>query len=140
MGGQVHCREEEWPLAEFNEEMKKVMLLRQYSGLYLRQGLCCLILATAAMFVGRLYVLLDIFPVWWFELSMALVAFVPALATIGFLPVEMRSTQAALSMQAINKVPAYGAWLASSVRRTSGVMLQRSKTPPEQAKAVTEAG
>eukprot|EP00927_Polykrikos_kofoidii_P036158 TRINITY_DN30558_c0_g1_i1.p1 TRINITY_DN30558_c0_g1~~TRINITY_DN30558_c0_g1_i1.p1 ORF type:complete len:1404 (+),score=206.19 TRINITY_DN30558_c0_g1_i1:95-4306(+) len=101
--GKIHCKEEDWPLAEFNEEMKQVLPLRYYSGLYFRQGLGSLLLATCCLFLGRLYVVLDVFVAWWFEFVVASIALLPALAIITLLPADFEQTQMALSMNAINE-------------------------------------
>jgi len=93
--GQVHCKEEDWPLAEFNAEVKEVMSLRRYSGLYLRYGTSCLLLSTCFLYIARYGVLIH--NDWWFEASIIMIALLPSLITIRMLPIDMWDQEAALS-------------------------------------------
>eukprot|EP00931_Biecheleriopsis_adriatica_P046202 TRINITY_DN26516_c0_g2_i1.p1 TRINITY_DN26516_c0_g2~~TRINITY_DN26516_c0_g2_i1.p1 ORF type:complete len:1217 (-),score=157.64 TRINITY_DN26516_c0_g2_i1:89-3739(-) len=86
--GQVHCKEEDWPLAEFNAEVKDVMNLRRYSGLYLRYGTSCLILACCLLFVARLDYLYHL-NYWWYEVLLTVIALLPSMVTIRIMPLEV---------------------------------------------------
>uniref|UniRef100_A0A7S4UHK6 Uncharacterized protein n=1 Tax=Alexandrium monilatum TaxID=311494 RepID=A0A7S4UHK6_9DINO len=85
--GQVHCKEEDWPIVEFNEEIKQVMPLRDFSGLYIRYGTFCLILAALFTITARLWVE-ERETIWWFEIVLLVAALSPALLTIIFIPIH----------------------------------------------------
>eukprot|EP00927_Polykrikos_kofoidii_P060699 TRINITY_DN55624_c0_g1_i1.p1 TRINITY_DN55624_c0_g1~~TRINITY_DN55624_c0_g1_i1.p1 ORF type:complete len:1099 (-),score=195.51 TRINITY_DN55624_c0_g1_i1:82-3378(-) len=89
--GHVHCREEDWPLAEFNSEIRRIMPLRNYSGLFLRVGVVCLVVAAFCMLFARYeqrYLDGGDRPVWWFESVVAMVAFIPAIVAMITISVQ----------------------------------------------------
>lgn len=87
--GQVHCKEEDWPLAEFNAEVKEVLNLRRYSGLFLRHGTSCLVLACCALYVARMSVLLQNQRLWWYEAALVAIAMLPSIVAIGIMPLDV---------------------------------------------------
>jgi len=100
--GHVHCKEEDWPLAEFNLEIKEVMLLRHYSGMFLRYGVSCLLVAALLMFAGRFWLFMDL-PLWWFEVLLTFIAIMPAVLVVRYVKIDIQDTETALSMYEINK-------------------------------------
>lgn len=84
--GQVHCKEEDWPLAEFNAEVREVLNLRRYSGLFLRHGTSCLVLACCVLYVARMSVLLQDQRLWWYEAVLVAIALLPSIVAIGIMP------------------------------------------------------
>lgn len=87
--GQVHCREEDWPLAEFNAEVKETLNLRSYSGLYLRYGTSCLILSTCILYLARISELLGGALHWWYEVCVVIIGLSPSLIAIQMLPADL---------------------------------------------------
>lgn len=87
--GQVHCKEEDWPLAEFNAEVKEVLNLRRYSGLFLRHGTSCLVMACCVLYVARMSVLLQSQRLWWYEPVLVAIAMLPSIVAIGIMPLDV---------------------------------------------------
>jgi len=95
--GQVHCKEEDWPLAEFNAEVKEVLNLRHYSGLYLRHGTSCLVLACCVLYLARMSVLLRGARFWWYESTLVAIAMLPSIVAIRIMPLDVWEKETVLS-------------------------------------------
>lgn len=100
--GQVHCREEDWPLAEFNAEVKETLNLRSYSGLYLRYGTSCLILSACILYLARMSELLGGALHWWYEVCVVVIGLSPSLIAIRMLPADLWDSKT-LSEDNINR-------------------------------------
>eukprot|EP00928_Gymnodinium_smaydae_P023490 TRINITY_DN19368_c0_g3_i1.p1 TRINITY_DN19368_c0_g3~~TRINITY_DN19368_c0_g3_i1.p1 ORF type:complete len:1321 (+),score=265.64 TRINITY_DN19368_c0_g3_i1:216-4178(+) len=87
--GQVHCKEEDWPIAEFNQEILALMPLRDFSGVYLRFSVVNLLLAALMCFTSRQWLLRDL-PAPFFEQSLMFIAILPALLVIWAVPVQVK--------------------------------------------------
>jgi len=96
--GQVHCKEDDWPLAEFAGETENIMPLRHYSGIFLRNGIICLNLAAVMMNLGRSSIHSKR-KLWWCEACLSCVAVIPAVLTAIFVDIS----KAPLSNSRINK-------------------------------------
>merc|ERR1719201_3085874 len=76
--GHIHCKEEDWPMAEFNSEIKQIMPLQDYSGRYLRRGTICLLANISCAVMARLWLLGDRVT-WWLEVFLMGLALIPGL-------------------------------------------------------------
>jgi len=83
--GHIHCKEEDWPIVEFNEEIKRIMPLRDYSGLFMRRGVFCLITSAFLTSVARLWPVERMY--WWFENILNFIAMIPALLALFLIPI-----------------------------------------------------
>ena len=148
--GQVHCKEEDWPLAEFNAEVREVLNLRRYSGLFLRHGTSCLVLACCVLYVARMSVLLQDQRLWWYEAVLVAIALLPSIVAIGIMPLDVweketlfseRSQRGPQNLDEVNVVTPKSVknkprGLATpSSNGVSGVSLQTSKATALQGPA-----
>eukprot|EP00438_Fugacium_kawagutii_P015898 Skav226671 [mRNA] locus=scaffold861:248489:251374:+ [translate_table: standard] len=102
--GHVHCKEEDFPLAEFNAEVKKMLPVRRYAGSYLATGTICLLVATFLMVAARMYNVNRAHTWWWFEVLLALVAFLPGCVLLNLMPVEGGHGDVSQAIHSINSV------------------------------------
>ncbi|CAJ1435658.1 unnamed protein product [Effrenium voratum] len=86
--GLVHCKEEDFPLAEFNTEVKKMLPVRRYAGDYLASGTICLLVATSLLFAARVYNINSALAWWGFEVFLIAVALLPGCVLLRVMPVE----------------------------------------------------
>lgn len=84
----VHCKEEDWPIVEFNKEVSLSMPLRDYSGLYLRYGILSLILAACLTYTARIWTIEDR-PHGGLEITLCFVAAFPALAMVFLVGIDV---------------------------------------------------
>ena len=86
--GHVHCKEEDFPLAEFNSEVKKMLPVRRYAGSYLASGTVCLLVSTFLMVAARMYNINRRSAWWGFEVILAFVSLLPGWVLLNLMPVE----------------------------------------------------
>mmetsp|Transcript_62730 Transcript_62730/g.181806 ORF Transcript_62730/g.181806 Transcript_62730/m.181806 type:complete len:1276 (+) Transcript_62730:200-4027(+) len=125
-GGHIHCKEEDWPIAEFNEEIRQITPLQDYSGFYLRRGLTCLIVDVILSVLARIW-LLGSRPMWWLEPVLMLAILLPAVVTTFGLPINIKNTQVALSMNVVNQAQPF-MHEEAVVNQPSGTERSRSRT------------
>uniref|UniRef100_A0A7S4QJH9 Uncharacterized protein n=1 Tax=Alexandrium monilatum TaxID=311494 RepID=A0A7S4QJH9_9DINO len=101
--GHVHCKEEDWPMAEFNDEVGQITPLQDYSGLYLRRGIVFLVISVSLSVLAQFWVLGER-PMWWLEPALMVSMMLPVLLTIHFMPINIKATQEALSMPVVNRI------------------------------------
>lgn len=101
--GHVHCKEEDFPLAEFNSEVKKMLPVRRYAGNFLATGTICLLVATFLMVAARMFQMNSDNGSWWFEEILAMVALLPGCVLLNLMPVEgVNDVQAIHSINSID--------------------------------------
>eukprot|EP00930_Biecheleria_cincta_P001270 TRINITY_DN102410_c0_g1_i1.p1 TRINITY_DN102410_c0_g1~~TRINITY_DN102410_c0_g1_i1.p1 ORF type:complete len:1071 (-),score=164.59 TRINITY_DN102410_c0_g1_i1:35-2935(-) len=119
----VHCKEEDFPLAEFNNEVKQLMPLRRFAGQYLAEGISCLLAATISLFVAKRYQ--QRLPSWWFEILIVLIALLPAVVVVQLMPVETTKAgemaRVVANLSAINDQEAH----QSAYQWIKGAMMRR---------------
>lgn len=89
--GQVHCKEEDWPIVEFNDEIRQVMPLRDYSGKFMRWGVACLCFAAFFTYEARHWMIGKRI-IWWFESILLVFSLTPAMLAIVFVPIYVTGT------------------------------------------------
>eukprot|EP00747_Dinoflagellata_sp_TGD_P105209 gnl/TRDRNA2_/TRDRNA2_169480_c0_seq1.p1 gnl/TRDRNA2_/TRDRNA2_169480_c0~~gnl/TRDRNA2_/TRDRNA2_169480_c0_seq1.p1 ORF type:complete len:1315 (-),score=287.13 gnl/TRDRNA2_/TRDRNA2_169480_c0_seq1:265-3726(-) len=94
--GQVHCKEEDWPIVEFNNEIKGLMPLRDYSGLYMRFGVSLLLIAGLFTLLCRLWILPERRAPW-FEICLMVLAITPAIMAVNVISIDVKTIQEVLS-------------------------------------------
>lgn len=102
--GQVHCKEEDWPIAEFNEEIMRIIPIRDFAGLYLKKGVAALLLAALCTYLCRIW-LLRARAWWWFEGLLCAVAVLPALMTVMVVPIQVKHTDNIVNRQTTAPAP-----------------------------------
>jgi len=85
--GHVHCKEEDWPIQEFNNEIKQLIPFRDYSGIYMRYGVWCLLMGAFFTYLARSVDMNR--NMWWFEVFLLFWALVPAAVAIRYIPIQM---------------------------------------------------
>lgn len=85
--GHIHCKEEDWPIQEFNNEIKQLIPFRDYSGRFMRYGVWCLLAAAFFTYVSR-FIDTDT-KLWGFEIGLCLCALMPAALTIKYVTIQM---------------------------------------------------
>ncbi|CAE7442340.1 unnamed protein product [Symbiodinium natans] len=96
--GHVHCKEEDFPLFEFNTEVKKMLPLRRYAGNFLAEGTICLLVATCLLMTGRMYNLnIQAGTPWAFEVALSFAALLPGCVLLRIMPVETAHSEVPLS-------------------------------------------
>ncbi|CAE7819414.1 unnamed protein product [Symbiodinium sp. CCMP2592] len=104
--GHVHCKEEDFPLFEFNTEVKKMLPLRRYAGNFLAEGTICLLVATCLLMTGRMYNLNITAGIpWAFEVALSFVALLPGCVLLRIMPVETAQSEV-LQIAEMNVQPA----------------------------------
>jgi len=101
--GHVHCKEEDWPMAEFNDEIRQIIPLQEFSGLYLRRGTVCLLVNISFAVLSRLWLVAVDRPMWWLEAFLMALVLTPGLLIMYCVPINIRSTMDSLSMPMINR-------------------------------------
>ncbi|CAE7426843.1 unnamed protein product [Symbiodinium necroappetens] len=92
--GHVHCKEEDFPLFEFNTEVKKMLPLRRYAGNFLAEGTICLLVATCLLMTGRMYNFNITAGIpWAFEVALSFVALLPGCVLLRIMPVETAQSE-----------------------------------------------
>eukprot|EP00931_Biecheleriopsis_adriatica_P004621 TRINITY_DN106263_c0_g1_i1.p1 TRINITY_DN106263_c0_g1~~TRINITY_DN106263_c0_g1_i1.p1 ORF type:complete len:1048 (-),score=197.48 TRINITY_DN106263_c0_g1_i1:76-3219(-) len=86
--GHVHCKEEDFPLTEFNSEIKQMLPLRRYAGQFLAEGTSCLLVAIFLLFVQLQYQHEQM--AWGFEVAIAGIALLPGILLMYLMPVERK--------------------------------------------------
>eukprot|EP00930_Biecheleria_cincta_P074557 TRINITY_DN61774_c0_g1_i1.p1 TRINITY_DN61774_c0_g1~~TRINITY_DN61774_c0_g1_i1.p1 ORF type:complete len:1065 (+),score=132.52 TRINITY_DN61774_c0_g1_i1:158-3352(+) len=100
--GHIHCKEEDWPLAEFNAEVKDTLNLRSYSGLYLRYGTSCMILSACILYLARMSDLLGGALHWWYEVCIFVIGLSPSLVALQMLRADLWDSHS-MSEDSINR-------------------------------------
>lgn len=100
--GHVHCKEEDWPIAEFNEEIRQITPFQDFSGYYLRRGMMYLIANVCLAVLSRTWLIGDR-PMWWLENVLMVAILLPAIVVTFCMPINIKATQLALSMPVINQ-------------------------------------
>jgi hypothetical protein len=100
--GAVHCHEDDWPMAEFNTEICRIMPLNDYSGLYLKRGTVCLVINVILAVLSRLWLIGDR-DAWWLESMLMCLILFPGLVIMYGFPISIRSSLDNLSMSSINR-------------------------------------
>lgn len=102
--GHVHCKEEDFPLAEFNSEVKKMLPVRRYAENYLATGIICLLVATFLLVAARMYNINNAHGWWAFEVLLGLLALLPGCVLLNLMPVEGLSGVVSQAIHSINSV------------------------------------
>lgn len=84
----IHCKEEDWPILEFNEELRHILPLREYAGMYLKYGVVCLVCAAVFTYFCRVWAL-EIRPIPGFEVFLLLLSGGPAILALNCVPIQV---------------------------------------------------
>lgn len=88
--GQVHCKEEDWPIAEFNDEIKQIMPLRDYSGMFMNYGVSNLICGAFFTLLAKLDDIVRSRIAWGFEVALLILSLAPAMFAIFMVPIHIK--------------------------------------------------
>merc|ERR1712216_138872 len=123
--GHIHCKEEEWPLAEFNDEVRHLLPFKEESGRYLCRGIVCLLFSCVFSTAVR-YSSMGERQMWWLETMIVLVISFPTMMAVYRLPINLKKeTLQALTTVSLNR-PRKGELLDPPVSQTSAQILIES--------------
>lgn len=117
--GHVHCKEEDWPIAEFNEEIRQITPFQDFSGYYIRRSIVYLCINVSICILSRLWVLGDR-QWWWLENVLLVLILGPAVILIYALPIHNNSTRVALSMEVVNQAQPFADLSSTRTNDTKG--------------------
>ena len=105
--GQVHCTEEDWPIAEFNEEIRQLLPLQDFSGYFIRRGVTCLLVNVCLAVLSRYWMFVEGRSLWWIEIVMLAFILGPSVLYMYKMPINMSATTAIQTLSSVNKPPPF---------------------------------